>query len=290
MKLLRVLLCGWWWLTGLAHAEAISVRDNVGATVRLTQPARRVVSLLPSLTESVCAVGGCDRLVATDRWSDWPVTVQRLPKVGGLDDANVELIVASKPDLVLASPSSRVAERLRALGLTVAELDAQDLPQVQHVLRTIGLLLGRAQGADQAWQHVQDQWQAAQRLVPVGARGLRVYFEVGSGPYAASESSYIGQMLERLGAANVVPKALGPFPQLNPEFVVRADPDVIMMVDHDVSELAQRPGWSSMRAVRRGHVCAIPGSAFTVIGRPGPRVGEAALALAQCLKAHEGAR
>lgn len=277
-------------LVNVAHAGPVSAQDDQGVTVRLPQPARRVVSLLPSLTESVCAVGACERLVATDRWSDWPASVKALPKAGGLDDVNVEVIVASKPDLVLAAQSSRVAGRLRALGLTVIELEARNLPDVQRVLTAVGQLLGRTEGAGQAWRALQDQLSAAERLVPPKAKGLRVYVEVGAGPYAAGESSYIGQMLASLGARNVVPKDLGPFPKLNPEFVVRADPDVILMADHDVPELAQRPGWSAMRAVRFKQVCAIPGPAFIVLGRPGPRLGEAALTLARCLKDHEGAR
>ncbi len=287
----------WRWLIGVClawgltpvQAQAVSAQDDVGATVRLTKPAMRVVSLLPSLTESVCAVGACERLVATDRWSDWPASVQALPKAGGLDDVNVELIVASKPDLVLAAPSSRVAGRLRARGLTVIELEAFNLPDVRRVLTAVGRLLGRPQGAEEAWQALQDQLRSAKQLVPPRARGLRVYVEVGSGPYAAGESSYIGQMLAGLGARNVVSKDLGPFPKLNPEFVVRADPDVILMAAHAVPELAQRPGWSALRAVRLKHVCAIPGPAFTVLGRPGPRLGEAALTLARCLKDHEDA-
>jgi iron complex transport system substrate-binding protein len=272
------------------QAGPVSAQDDLGVTVHLPQPARRVVSLLPSLTESVCAVGACDRLVATDRWSDWPASVKTLPKAGGLDDVNIEVIVASKPDLVLAAQSSRVAGRLRALGLTVIELEAHNLPDVRRVLTAVGRLLDRTQGADQAWRALQDQLRAAERLVSAKAKGLRVYVEVGSGPYAAGEASYIGQMLSSLGARNVVPKELGPFPKLNPEFVVRADPDVILAADHGVPELVQRPGWPAMRAVRLKHVCAIPGPDFIVLGRPGPRLGEAALTLARCLKDHEAAR
>jgi iron complex transport system substrate-binding protein len=291
-SLMRLGLCMLWaWcLAGSAQAAAVSAQDDLGVTIRLAQPARRVVSLLPSLTESVCAVGACDRLVATDRWSDWPDSVRALPKAGGLDDVNVEVIVANKPDLVLAAQSSRVAGRLRALGLNVIELEAHNLSDVQRVLTAVGGLLGRPQGAVQAWHRLQGQLLAARQLVPEKAHGLRVYVEVGAGPYAAGESSYIGQMLAGFGAVNVVPAALGPFPKLNPEFVVRADPDVILAADHDVPELMQRPGWSGMRAVRFKHVCAIPGPAFVVLGRPGPRLGEAALTLARCLKDHEGAR
>jgi iron complex transport system substrate-binding protein len=173
----RVRAC-WWLLVALmattVHAQSVSVVDDRGTTVRLAQPARRVVSLLPSLTETVCTLGACDRVVAVDRWSDWPASVQRLPKVGSLDDVNVEAIVALKPDLVLAAPSSRVAERLRGLGLTVAELDAQDMAGVERVLTRIGVLLGRADASRLAWDAVQHKLALAQAQVPPQARGVRV--------------------------------------------------------------------------------------------------------------------
>src|SRR5512139_1064477 len=89
------LLAGCW----QAHAD-IHLADDRGVAFAAAQAPRRIVSLLPSLTESVCALGGCDRLVGTDRFSNWPEPVQHLPKLGGLEDAQVERIVALRPDVV----------------------------------------------------------------------------------------------------------------------------------------------------------------------------------------------
>jgi iron complex transport system substrate-binding protein len=82
---------------------AIQVTDGRGVAVELPQPPRRIVSLLPSLTETVCALGGCERLVGVDRYSNWPAHVKALPVVGGGIDPHIEAIVALKPDLVLVS-------------------------------------------------------------------------------------------------------------------------------------------------------------------------------------------
>src|SRR5690606_19923994 len=221
-RLIRFALLAWlltpWW----AQAAAISVRDDQGGMVQLQGPAQRVVSLLPSLTESVCVLQACERLVAVDRWSDWPASVQRLPRLGSLDAVNVEAVVALKPDLVLVSPASRLAERLRGLGLTVAEFEANTFDDVPRVLRAVAVLLGREARATEVWKGVQARLLEAQRKVPEAARGLRVYVEVGPGPYAAGQASYVGSLLVLLGADNVIPRELGPFPKLNPEFVVRA--------------------------------------------------------------------
>ncbi len=282
-----LLLSVWLFCMGTAHAS-ITVEDDRGARVMLPAPPKRIVSLLPSLTETVCVLGACGRLVATDRWSNWPVSVASLPKLGGLDDANLELLVAQKPDLVLLSPSNRLATRLRSLGLTVAELDAEDLPQVQRMLRKVAALLGAPQLADQHWQAIDDEIRAAQAMVPASMRGTRVYFEVSSALYAAGESSYIGQLLTRLGAVNIVGAGLGPFPKLNPEFVVRAQPDLIMLSASEAASLARRPGWSNMKAVRGGRVCAMPPADYDVLSRPGPRLGAAAKVLARCLASFKG--
>lgn len=278
-----VLLCLW---GPPAHAQGISVVDDRGVTVRLPRAPQRIVTLLPSITESVCALGACKQVVATDRWSNWPASVQALPKLGGLDDANVELIVAQKPDLVLVAPSSRVAPRLRALGLTVAELDAQDLPQVRKLFGKIAALIGQPQSAEPRWQALQAEIDGARDQVHMKARGARVYFEVGATPYAAGAASFIGQLLTRLGAVNVVPDELGPFPKLNPEFVVRANPDLIMIAAEEADGLAARPGWARMKAVAGHHVCAIAHADYDLLARPGPRLGLGAAVLARCLNAY----
>lgn len=263
----------------------VQVQDARGHIVRLPQPARRIVSLLPSLTETVCALDACERLVATDRWSDWPTSVRALPKAGGLDDANIELIVSLRPDLVLAARSTRVAERLEALGIPVAVFEAQNLTELRGVYAAVGHLLGRGDG-EARWQALHKEIQAAADALPQAARGLRVYFEVETSPYAAGAASFIGETLAALGARNIVPPELGPFPKLNPEFIVRADPDLIIVVASHADELARRPGWSSLRALRgagQGGVCAVPAADYDTLVRPGPRMGQAARVMAQCL-------
>src|SRR6478609_10204423 len=114
---MRELLAALLFALVLVPAHAITVRDDLGKSVSFARPPQRIVSLLPSLSESVCALDACTRLVAVDDYSDFPEAVRRLPHVGGMEDARVESIVALKPDLVLAPTSSRALPRLEALGL-----------------------------------------------------------------------------------------------------------------------------------------------------------------------------
>lgn len=115
------------------HAAGIRLEDDRGTTLELQAPAKRIVSLMPSLTETVCALDACDRLVGIDRHANWPASVKGVPQVGGIDDANVERIVALKPDLVLLRPRSRAAEPLERLGLKVLALDAKTHADMRRV-------------------------------------------------------------------------------------------------------------------------------------------------------------
>jgi len=265
-----------------AAAQA-PLHDDRGQGMAFTTPPARIVSLVPSLTESVCALGACARLVGTDRFSNWPADVKALPKLGGLDDAQVERIVALKPDLVLAAPSARAVERLEAVGLKVIVLHSRSHQDVQRSLMLLAQLLGEPQRATTLWQSIAQQMEQAAARVPEALRGRTVYFEVESAPYAAGPSSFIGETLHGLGLKNIVPASLGPFPKLSPEFVVRAQPDIIVAEARNRRDMALRPGWPELRALQRQQVCAFPSATYEVLVRPGPRMGIAALQLADCL-------
>ena len=263
-------------------AGAVQVTDDHGTVVTLPRSPQRIVSLLPSLTETVCALGQCGRLVGVDRYSNYPESVTRLPQVGGGLDPNIESIVALKPDVVLVASSSRAADRLRSLGIKVVALEPKTHADVKVVIQKLGQLLEVAD-ADKVWRDIDAALQAAAQSLPPKARGLRVYFEVSQSPHAAGESSFIGETLTRLGAKNIVPAAMGPFPKLNPEFIVRADPDVIMVGDSNYLAMESRPGWPAMRAIKGGRVCVFSAVQSDNLVRPGPRMADGARAMAQCL-------
>ena len=266
----------------------VTLRDDRGVTTTLPRSPQRIVSLLPSLTESLCALGECDRLVGTDRFSNAPASVLALPKLGGIDDAQIERIAMLKPDLVLAAPSARAIERLEALGIWVVVLESKRHSDVQRTLAVLAAAVGKPQEATRVWTRIQAEMQMAAARVPASIRGQRVYFEVESAPYAAGTESFIGESLQRLGMGNIAPSELGPFPKLNPEFVVRAQPDIIMAARRNLAEMARRPGWSALAALQRDRVCRFEPEAYELLVRPGPRMGAAALQLADCLVALAG--
>jgi iron complex transport system substrate-binding protein len=267
--------------SGAAHA--LQVTDDRGVTVTLNAVPQRIVSLLPSLAETVCELGHCHRLVGVDRYSTYPASLQKLPQVGGGLDPNIEMIVALKPDVVLMAKSSRARERLEALGIKVLAMEPKTHADVQRVMLKLGQLLD-VSDAQRIWRAIDAGEAAAAQSLPAHVRGVKVYFEVNQGPYGAGETSFIGETLTRLGAKNIVDGKLGPFPKLNPEFIVRANPDVIMIGQRSADGLMARPGWQSIRAVREQRVCIFPTEEANVLVRPGPRMGEAARLMARCLE------
>jgi iron complex transport system substrate-binding protein len=265
-------------------AQAVVLRDDRQIEVTIAKPPQRIVSLLPSLTETVCALGQCQKLVGVDRYSNWPESLAKLPRMGGGIDPNIESVVAAKPDLVLMATSARGAERLQALGLNVLTFEPRSHADVQRVMHLVAQALDvPVQESDRVWRHIDAAVNAAAQSIPAQAKGQRVYFEVSRAPYGASESSFIGETLQRLGARNILPASLGPFPKINPEYVVRAQPDIIMVGDSNYADMSTRPGWQNMRAMRTQRVCHFKSEESDVLVRAGPRMAEAARLMAKCL-------
>ena len=273
-------------LAGVGQSQAVVLRDDSQHTVTFDRAPQRIVSLLPSLIETICALGACGRLVATDRYSDWPVEVKALPKTGGLEDAEIESIVRLAPDLVLLSRTQRITGRLHELGVESFALDTETYAAITREVTVVGAILGvpeRAAALNREIETAVDSLGARARSHRHGA-GPSVYFEVDRAPYAAGPASFIGEMLTRLGARNIVTPDHGPFPKLNPEYVVRRNPDVIFVRPTDEPHLAQRPGWERIRAVKERRLCSFAPSVDATIVRPGPRVAEGMSAIEDCLE------
>lgn len=229
----------------------------------------------------------CDRLVGTDKHANWPASVKALPKLGGLEDTQLEALVRLKPDVVLLAKSARIVQRLEALGIRVLALEPQTHADVHRVLHTVAAVLqlpNAQEQADAVWQNIQRQVSQAKSKIPAQAINATVYLEASTGGYAAGEASFIGEIMRQMGLKNIVPKDMGAFPQLNPEFVVRANPQLIVLAQPMVTQLSQRPGWSGIAAIKNKRVCAFPSAQADILVRPGPRLGEAAQLISDCLQ------
>ena len=194
-------------------------------------------------------------------------------------------MVAARPDLVLIATSTPGGERLSALGLKVLALEPKTHADMRRVLQTLTLALGlpTAQG-DKVWAQIDQELSRVAQSIPDNQRDLRVYVEVSTVPHAASTSSFLGETLQRLGQRNIVGAENGPFPQVNPEWVVRQQPDVILAADTHIASMLARPGWKSLRAVQTHRLCGHTPAESDVLVRPGPRLAEAARLMARCFQ------
>jgi iron complex transport system substrate-binding protein len=264
-------------------AAPVSVVDDRGVVVMFDKPPQRVVSLLPSLTESICALGKCSALVGVDRFSNWPKSIQELPKLGGMGDINIERIVQLKPDVVLLEKASPVIARLNSLGIKTFALDIKSMSDEERALKKLDTLLGASESA-RVWNQIQKEIMRANKQLSAKSGDISVYFEVNPAPFAAGRNSFIGEILTQLNLINIIPESLGPFPKINPEFVVQTKPDVILLTESTIVDIQKRPGWSSIPAVKRNRICSFTADQNDVLLRPGPRMGEAALIISQCIQ------
>ena len=265
-------------------ARAIEITDDLGVTSSFTKPPQRIISLLPSLTETVCVLKQCQKLVGVDRYSNWPASIKSLPIVGSGVDPNIEAIAILKPDVVLVGRSSRATDRLRSLGIKVLTFDVKDYRSTQLAMTKIALLLGLpTKEAELLWENIISQINSITASLPISSQGIRVYFEVSNTPFGAGESSFIGETLSRLKVINIIPASLGPFPKLNPEFIVRENPNLIMLGYTANENLSGRPGWNKIQAVSQQRICTFTAEEADVLSRPSPRIPEAAQMMANCL-------
>lgn len=270
-------------LWALALAFPFTLTDDLGRTVTVKAPPKRIVTMLPSVTETVCALGACDRIVATDNYSDWPERVKRLPKAGGLYNPNPELIVSLKPDLVLVSKYGRLYETLERAGLTVYAVRTETYEDIFRTTRTLGKLLGLEAQAERLVAQIQKEVYQEEARAAKAPNRPRVYYEIDPTPYTVGPESFIGVLIQKARGVNIVPKELGLFPKIAPEFVVEKNPEVIVATYPGALEaIRARPGWARVRAVQAGRICVYTGGQDSLLSRPGPRVAQGLRLLVDC--------
>ncbi|MDO4264663.1 MAG: ABC transporter substrate-binding protein [Deinococcus sp.] len=268
-------------LTGAAQATSypLTVTDDLGRKVVLSKEPLRIVAMLPSHTETLVAIGAGGKLVGIDEYSNYPKNVtDKITKVGSGYQPDIEKIVALKPDLVLAdeSSSSRLTARLEAAGLTVYGGTAQTYNEVFQKIVVLGRLTNRESGATRLVSSMRRDLSALERTV-VNRSKVSTYYEVDPAPYSVGPNSFIGTLISRAGGKTIVPASLGDFPKIDPELIVKSNPQV--MIGLSAEEARRRPGWQNLQAVRGGHVYKPTAEERDALSRPGPRLPQAMRAL-----------
>ncbi|HEV8656084.1 MAG TPA: helical backbone metal receptor [Candidatus Limnocylindria bacterium] len=267
-----------------AAAFPATVTDFQNRSVTVPKRPERIVSIGPSITEFLFALGAGTRVVGADDFSDEPAAAKLVEKVGGIK-VNFEKVVSLRPDLVLSVKfSDGTIEKLAGAGLLVLVVDPQS---ASDVART-AILLGRAVGSDgdAMARDIQKRVDDVRTKTSTAATKPRVYHEIdASDPtkiFTVGPGSYIHDLIEIAGGQNIAARAASAYPQLSAEEILRSDPEIIVLAAADYSakpdQVAARTGWAVIAAVRNKRIETI---APNLINRPGPRVGEAAEAYAK---------
>jgi ABC-type Fe3+-hydroxamate transport system substrate-binding protein len=266
-------------------AGPVTVMDDAGRAVTLDSAARRVVSLLPSFTELLFAIGSGDRIVGRTTWCDWPPEARRIPSVGDGLPPNIEAVAAQRPDLVVlyrSGPNVTAAEQLERLGIRTTLFDLNRLEDLGPVARRLGVLTGRTTHGDSLAAALDSLATASvpEPLSP-GPRSL-VFVVWDNPPIVIGAGSYLDQLAALAGARNVFHDVATPSAQVSIETIAARDPDVVAVLADTAKQpaWAGRREWRSVRAVREGRFLYMPGTLF---GRPGPRAAEAVRELRQRL-------
>ncbi|HEU4944222.1 MAG TPA: helical backbone metal receptor [Solirubrobacterales bacterium] len=255
---------------------------------------QRIVSLSPTATEDLYAIGAGNLIAAVDGESDYPPAAPRTELSGF--QPNVEAVAAYRPDLVVVSAEGTEAavRGLRKLGIDVlVQAAATSLAEVYAQLRELGRIVDRQAEARAAAARIRARVARAVQAAPSGL-GLSVYHEVSPDYFSADSSTFIGRIYRLFGLANIADgagTAAGTgYPQLSAEHILEADPDLIVITDTECcnqspATVRRRPGWSGIAAIRHGDVIAIEED---VASRWGPRVAEFAERLGEALDAVRG--
>jgi iron complex transport system substrate-binding protein len=273
-------------------SAALTFTDGLGREITLNGPAQRVISLAPSNTEILFAIGAGEQVVGRDALSDYPEEAKSVADIGStFDSLNTELIVSLNPDLVLAAEinTPEQAKQLEDLGITVYYLkNPLTLEEMYSNLEIIAQLTGHEEETASLIEALKARVAAVdEKIAPISSR-FSVFYELDATdpakPYTAGKGTFITQLIDRAGGYNIAADLDG-YPQMSLEQVVAADPAFIILGDarYGVSpeSIAQRPGWENLTAVKNGKVLAFNDD---LVSRPGPRLVDALEELAKMLR------
>jgi iron complex transport system substrate-binding protein len=265
---------------GAVADPPITVADDGGRTVTLLRAPRRIISLVPSATETIVALGAGDRLVGRTRY-DRDTSIAALPLVGGGLDPNLETILGLTPELVVTWSSDKRAEirrRLDAAGIPTLSLSLQDTTDAFRAIALVGGALGIPSRAGVLLRQLRDSLAETRRIAAMEGRRRVFYVVYSDPPMTMGPATFIAQVLDLAGGENVFADAPMNWPTVSLEQVVRRDPDVVVlpvgeMPARTLDRLRTEPGWRDLRPVRRGCVVQVDAD---VVNRPGPHIAQAA--------------
>lgn len=267
-----------------------TLRDDAGRSFDLATPPARIISLVPSATEMIVALGAADRLMARTRYDQAP-ELAHLPSLGGGLDPNLEAVVALRPDLVVVTPDDDLRPtvgRLEALGIPVYSGRSGTIADLQRLAENLGALLGGDSRVRAAafLDSLQVGFETLERRAEALPHPSVLYLVWHDPPMTAGPGSYLDDLVRAAGGRSTFGDQPTAWPTVSVEEILRRDPDWVVLAEGNPAAgqrlrwIRSAPGWRELRAVREGRVAVVEADLFN---RPGPRVLEAARTLAGIL-------
>jgi iron complex transport system substrate-binding protein len=261
-----------------ASFSQITSTDDLQRSVTLRSPAQRIVSLAPSITESLFALGAGEQVVGVTDYCNYPEAAQAKPRVGGITNPNVEIIVSLKPDLLLLSMEGNVRsafEKLASLGVPVFVTNPRSLSGIYHSILQLGKLTGRGERASQLVTRMQRHADSLSAHAKTFT-GTSVLFFVSLQPIiVVGRNTFLTELIELAGGANTAINAASSYPTYSREAVLKDNPDVLIFMADILPNRAALttlfPEWSKLKAVREMKLFTIDPD---IVSRPGPRAVE----------------
>jgi iron complex transport system substrate-binding protein len=249
------------------RAQQSSPKDDMGRPVSMTKDANRVVSLAPSITELVFAIGGGSKLVGRSKWDEYPPEAASVPSVGDGLSPNVEAVAATKPDLVLlyASSSNATAlEQFDHMGIEALNYHMDHLDDVPRLARTFGRLLGLSRAADEMADRFERQLDSARRATrAAGATGPSVVLITWTDPPNVLGREFLSEMVELAGGRNVFGDLTTPSAYVTIETIAARKPEAIIVIDSaEITKLRSRPEWRAIAAIKNRRFVVVHGTEF----------------------------
>lgn len=261
------------------RAAVRTVTDQTGRPVRVPENPQRLVSLAPSITETLFALGLGPRVVGVTDYCDFPPEAKKKTRVGNVLNPSLEAILALRPDLVLGSPDANrieIADRIERLGIPVYGVRARSLEETFASVEDLGRLLGRAGEAQRLVDGLKVRLRAVEQRVE-GRTRPKVLFVVWYRPLTtAGRNTFVSDVIRRAGGVSVTEDFEAEWPRLSLEEALRRDPDVILFprteaFAPDPAEFDRMSGWREMRAVQNRRMYFVSDS----IIRSSPRLVDA---------------
>lgn len=272
---------------GRAAPPTRGAHDDFGDTIAAAVAPRRIVSLNPTTTELLYAIGAGDRLVGRTSWDLYPPRVRDVPDLGPGLRPNVEAVIAARPDLVIlyASDDNRdAARRLRAAGVRTVAFRVDRVADFARVTLELGRLTGDTVSARTTVDTVEATLARVRATTSALPRPTAFWILWESPLLAVGGGSFLNELLAVAGARNVYDSLPGPSPAVSFEDLLRRDPDLILASPASRQHILADPRWRALRAVRAGRVLVFD---TTIVNGPSERVGASAVSLARLL--HPGA-